>query len=138
MSILSNAWRHFCRRGGKEVKETWNVVIAHTAAQIPFNPRITYARTHYNLQTTFRRRAIQNICVTPPLAKQMAKRSMCCHAIAVLTRPRDAIIMATWTSKRRNLASSRETVDLPYGGTPRDEAAFSHGVARAVIAVGAM
>ena len=52
------------------------------------------------LKTTFRRRAIQNICVTPPLAKQMAKRSMCCHAIAVLTRPRDAIIMATWTVQK--------------------------------------
>ena len=28
--------------------------------------------------------------------------------------------------------------NLPYGGTPRDEAAFSHGVSRSVIAVGAM
>ena len=40
------------------------------------------------------------VSVTPPLAKQMAKRSMCCHAIAVHTRPRDAIIMATWTVQK--------------------------------------
>ena len=60
-----------------------------------FNPRRC-------LKTTFRRRATFkiNICVTPPLAKQMAMRSMCCHAIAVLTRPRDAIIMATWTVQK--------------------------------------
>ena len=44
-----------------------------------------------------RPRGILNICVTPPPANHMAKRSRCCRAIAVLRRPGSAIPMATWT-----------------------------------------
>ena len=55
-----------------------------------FNPR-------RRLKRCFRRRAIQNICVTLPYENCMAMGSMCCSVIAVTTRPGSAIVMATWT-----------------------------------------
>ena len=46
--------------------------------------------------------------------------------------------VATQTVQHGKTAQKARFGILPSGGTPRDEAAFSHGVARAVIAVGAM
>ena len=62
----------------------------HLTGGPPVNPRRV-------LKRCFRPRGILNICVTPPPANHMAKRSRCCRAIAVLRRPGSAIPMATWT-----------------------------------------
>ena len=44
--------------------------------------------------------------------------------------------VATQTVQHGKTAQKDRFGILPSGGTPRDEAAFSHGVARSVIAVG--
>ena len=70
-----------------------SVTVCEKASHISYahiNPRRCVKRC-------FRPRGILNICVTPPPANHMAKRSRCCRAIAVLRRPGSAIPMATWT-----------------------------------------
>jgi len=63
----------------------------------PVRSRAYHLNPRRVLKRCFRRRGILNICVTPPPANHMAKRSRCCRAIAVLRRPGSAILMATWT-----------------------------------------
>ena len=48
----------------------------------------------------------ENWETTPP-ANHMAQRPMGCRAIAVVTRPRSAITMATWTVQNAICAPSR-------------------------------
>ena len=98
----------------------------------PVNPRM-------RLKTTFRRRATLNIGRHHPLQiTSEGVLSLLVHPGYVAISARLHTHVATQTVQHGKTAQIALFGILPSGGTPRDEAAFSHGVARAVIAVGAM
>ena len=83
------------------------------------------------LKRTFRRRAILKFGRQPPPENHMAQRSMGFRAIAVITRPRSAITMATWTVQNaifapRNRCSvsgpNKPRGPIPARNAPRDRA----------------
>ena len=74
---------------------------------------------------------------TPPLKNHFTGSSKCIQQGHVAIWARVDTHVATQTVQHGKSAQKARFDNLPSGGTPREEAAFSHGVAPSVIVVGA-